>query len=76
VKLIQFPDVDVGDIARGLRRMADDIEKGEYGDAFNLAWVMDCGEGHIEVGLLGRSPEPGAAAHLLFGVGMSKLSQI
>lgn len=74
-KLIRLPDVNLGDVPRALRALADAIERGEYGDAHNAAWVVDCGNGESLVGLAGAAPEPGATAHLLLGIGMRKLEQ-
>ncbi len=71
--LVEFPDRDVGDIPRGLRALADQIEAGEYGDAHNCAWVIDCGAGRVDLGILGSSPLPGADGHLLFSLAVRRL---
>ncbi len=68
-----IPVKDVGDTVRGLRQMAQDIEDGKYPDDVCLAWVMDCGDGKVQIGMLGHSPSPGPEAHLLFAVAMRKL---
>lgn len=71
--LVSLPDRDLRDIPRALRDLADSIEAGEYGAAHNLAWVIDCGDNRIEVGLLGAAPEPAPTAYFLFGLGMRRI---
>lgn len=62
------------DIPGALRALAERIETGGYGFAVhNVGWVMDCGDGRVEIGLLGAAPEPGATGHLLFALGQRKL---
>lgn len=72
-KLITLPDRDIRDIPRALRDLADSIEAGKYGRAYNLAWVMDCGDKRIEVGLLGASPKPAPTAYFMLGLGMRRI---
>lgn len=73
LRVIEFPDKDIADIPGTLRKLADQIEAGDYDDAYNLAWVMDCGNSRIEIGMMGKAPEPGALAHFLFALGQRKL---
>lgn len=73
LNIIELPDRDLTDVPRALRALADGIERGDYGDAHNVAWVVDCGDSRIEIGMAGAAPEPGATAHLLFGIAMRKL---
>lgn len=68
LNIVELPPRDLADIPRGLRALADGIERGDYGDAHNLAWAVDCGSGGLKVGLLGASPCPGAEGHLLFSL--------
>lgn len=75
LKVIKFPDKNISDIPRALRALADGIENGEY-SPHNLAWVMDCGDAIVDLGLMGEAPEPGATAHLLFAVAQRKLEVI
>lgn len=60
-------------VVASLRKLADDIESGEYDKANNVAWVVDCGDGRIECGLAGTSIMVGAEAHLLFAMAQRKL---
>lgn len=71
--VVELPVHDPTDIPARLRSLAAQIEAGEYGDAHNLAWVLDCGSGRIEMGLLGRAATIGAEAHLLFCVAAHKI---
>ncbi len=70
LKVIELPVVDVSNVLQTLRNLADQIEEGKFGDAHNVAWVCDCGDNRIEIGLCGSSPEPGATGHFLFGLAM------
>ena len=75
LNVVKFPDRDLRNIPTGLRALADGIERGDYGDAFNMVWIVDTGRGSsgVECGLLGESPEPGATAHLLCAIAQRKL---
>lgn len=73
LKLLKFPAGNVADIPGGLRRLADNIESGQYKDVNAVAWVMDT-DGGIEIGLVGAPPEnPGPVAYLLFGCAQRRL---
>lgn len=61
------------DVPFGLRRLADQIEAGDFGDSHNLVWVIDCGDSRLELGLLGASPESGPTAYLLLGKAMRRV---
>lgn len=76
LNVVQFPEQDLSDIPATLRRLADGIEKGEYGDCHHIAWVCDEGNSVISVGLCGQSPEPGAVAHYMLAMGMRKLENV
>ena len=60
MKVVDLPKNAFSDITGGLRRLADEIDAGEYGDVCNVAWVMDADYAPISIGLLGRSPAPDA----------------
>lgn len=76
LNVVPFPYQNVGDVPVGLRRLADDIEAGKYLDAHLCGWVIDCGDGRVEIGLLGQTAEPGAVGYYLFGLAQRKLEQI
>jgi hypothetical protein len=76
LNIVSFPERHIGDIPRALRDLADSIEAGHYDDAHVIAWVIDCGEGKVEVGLLGQTAEPGAVAHYLFALAQRKLESV
>lgn len=74
MKLVQFPErVAFVDVAQGLRNLADQIDAGEFGDAHNVAWVIDCGGSDVQIGLLGKAASPGAEAHLLLTLAAAKI---
>lgn len=75
LKLIEFPAHNLADLPGALRRLADQVEAGDYGDGHNLAWVVDCGNGRIELGLMGAAPEPSLTAHFLLALGMRRLEK-
>ena len=75
-QLINLKDRDIGDVPRILRSLADEIERGKFGDAHNVAYAIDCGSGRIEVGMAGQAPEPEITAHFLFAVAMRKLETL
>ena len=74
-ELVKFPERDIGDVPRMLRSIANGIENGEYGDAYNLAWIVDCGNGKIAVGLCGTAEEPALTGHFLMSLGMRELEK-
>lgn len=77
LKLIEFPSrPGAQDLPDALRALADDIEAGTFGDAHNLAWAIDCGDGRVEIGLMGPAPQPGATAYLLFGLAKRKIEDL
>lgn len=41
MKVINFPNPSLNDIPEMMRRLADDIEKGEYGNAVAAAMVLE-----------------------------------
>lgn len=74
MNIVEIPIANIGSIAARLRDLATAIEEGNFGDAHNVAWVIDCGGGNVQVGYLGRSPSvAGADAHLLLAIGQRKL---
>lgn len=73
MKLVTLPAHNIGDIAGGLRRLADDIDAGKYRDASNVVWIVDCGSGTVEFGMLGQAAEPGATVLLLMKMAEQKL---
>jgi hypothetical protein len=76
LKIVDFPAQNISDIPNALRTLADNIEAGDFGDAHNIAWVIDKGEGQISIGLLGQCSEPGTNAYFLFGLGMRHIESI
>jgi hypothetical protein len=72
-KVVAFPHNAVYSVADQLRAVADQIEAGEFGQVHSVSWVADCGDGQIQVGLVGNSPLPGPTAHLMLAMGMRKL---
>jgi hypothetical protein len=75
LQVVSLPDRDATDVPKMLRHLAAQIERGDYDDAHNLAWVIDCGNGRVELGLMGRAASTGPEAHLLFAVAMHRIQQ-
>ena len=76
INVVQFPELSMQSVPDGLRKLADQIDAGEFGDAHNLAWVIDEGEAALSVGLLGKCPEPAPTAYFLYGLAMRKLEMV
>ena len=71
--LVDFPLTPLTNMPAKLRKLADEIEAGNFDDAHTLAWVMDCGNSRLEIGLMGKSESPGIEAHFLFHLGAQKI---
>lgn len=63
-------EVTLQDIPAQLRRLADDLERGEYGQANGAAVVLDAA--HLEIFYWGTG-EAAPNAHLLFHAGAAKM---
>lgn len=74
--VVQFPELSMKSVPEGLRSLANSIEAGEFGDAHNLAWVIDEGNLVISVGLLGKCQEPAPTAYFLYGLAMRKIEMV
>ena len=75
LKVIKFPAPNMGDVSAQLRALADCVDRGDYGDAHNIAWVIDCGDNRTEFGLMGQSESSGANFVLLMNLGLHKFMQ-
>ena len=73
LNVVPFPGQSCANVSAQLRNLADEIDRGDYGDAHSVTWVVDCGDARIEVGFSGQSPLPAGAAHLSLAMGMRKL---
>lgn len=72
MNVIEMPRASVADVVEGLRALADKLESDEV-VAHNLAWIIDKGDGVIDIGLLGQSPQPATTAYFLMGLGKRRL---
>lgn len=70
-KLVELQAPNIGDLSAGLRRLADAIDAGEYGDAKRVAWVIEADD--ITTGMLGRSASALSEGHMLLSLGMRQL---
>lgn len=68
-ELLKFPERNVQDIPSALRVLADQVERGEI-PCHTISFVIDCGGGKVEVGVLGPVAEVRPAAHFMFALGM------
>lgn len=74
LNVVKFPDHYAAlDIPDALRALADEIEEGNYGACFNLLWVIDAGDGAIDLGLMGKTTDAAFHAHFLADVAMRKI---
>lgn len=77
LKVVEFPNRPAcQNIPEALRELAQTIEDGGYEDAHNLVWAIDCGDGRVEVGLLGQAPEPAIKAYFLLGLAKRRLEDV
>lgn len=77
LKVVQLPERNaILDIPAALRDLATSIEEGNYDLAHNLVWAIDCGNGRVEIGLLGQSPQPATTAYFLLGLAKRRLEDI
>lgn len=66
-------DTTLRDIPATLRKLADNIEAGDYGEAVGMAWAVETdGGGRVIVGYSGDG-EPGPRAFLLLHTGAAKI---
>ena len=65
MKIVKFPESNLQCIPDALRKLTDQIEAGDYNEAHQLAWIIDCGDSRIEYGLLGKAGSAGAEFNLL-----------
>jgi hypothetical protein len=73
-QLLKLPEQPAAqDIPAALRLLADSVERGDFDAAHNLAWVIDCGDGRVDVGYLGQCPELATALHYLLALGQRKV---
>lgn len=74
LNVVKFPEYYAAlNIPDSLRVLADEIEDGTHGDAFTLLWVIDCGDGRVDMGLMGKAGEPGTTAYFLAGLAQRKI---
>lgn len=68
MKVVELPQTAFQDIPAGLRNLADQIERGEYGTVVSVAWVVDAEYKPIAAGLLGKCANPDAVFVLLLEI--------
>ena len=72
-EVVQIPCTTVQGIPGMLRNLANDIESGELGNVSQVVYVLDAGEGAVDVGLLGAAAAVGAEAYLLLAAGQKHI---
>lgn len=74
LNVVEFPAMPgTQDIPAALRLLAAQIEAGEFADAHNLVWVIDCGNCNVQFGMMGPSESPGSQAHLLLSLACHRI---
>lgn len=74
LNVVTMPDrAAARDIPAALRKLADEVAEGNFGDAYNLVWAIDGGGGRLEFGLMGPAEAPGAQAHLLLSLAAHRI---
>ena len=72
-EVVEFPGNTVANVPEMLRNLANDIESGELGNVSQVVYVLDAGEGAVDVGLLGTAAAVGAEAYLLLAAGQKHI---
>lgn len=72
-EVVELPTTPLQDIPAMLRNLAESIESGELGTVSQLAYVLDVGEGAVDVGLMGQSHSPGTEAYFLLACGQKHI---
>ena len=72
LRVAAFTGSSLASVVDGLRALADAIEA-EGKTVHNVAYVVDKGDGDVDVGVLGHAPHPAPTAHMLLAVGQAKL---
>lgn len=72
-EVVELPTTPLQDIPAMLRNLAESIESGELGTVSQIAYVLDIGDGMVDVGLMGRSASPGTEAYFLLACGQKKI---
>lgn len=72
-EVVELPCTPVQDIPAMLRNLANRVESGELGAVSQIAYVLDIGDGIVDVGLMGRSASPGTEAYFLLACGQKKI---
>lgn len=74
MKVVDFPlQSATTNVPDALRLLADMIEQGDFDAAHSVAYVINCGNNRLEVGLLGHAAEPAVTAHYLLCLAQRKL---
>lgn len=73
LSVVKLQTGDISDIPTCLRTLAEEIERGDYGEVCNVAWVVDANYEQVEVGLLGHAGSPDAVCAFLLDVGKHSL---
>jgi hypothetical protein len=68
--VVKFPQIPISDLAEQLRKLADEVESGDY---VAVAWVTQTSDGEIDLGLIGSTPAPAEKAHLMFAQAMNRI---
>lgn len=72
LKVVELKQSAVQDVVAGLRALADALEAEDVVTR-NVAYVVDKGNGDVQVGLLGGAPHPATTCHFLLAVGQHKM---
>ena len=65
MNVVELEKSGLFDVSVGLRNLADSIDRGDYGDVVNVAWVLDAEYKPCAAGLLGKAANPDAVFVLL-----------
>ena len=73
MNLVKFPGSKLDDIPGALRKLAEEIESGAFGEVRRLVWVAELEAGEIGVGLIGSCAEPAPMTYMLLGLAKRRI---
>mgnify|MGYP003452347716 CR=1 FL=1 len=73
MNLVKFPGSKLDDIPGALRRLAEEIESGAFGEVHRLVWIVEVAGGVNGLGLIGPCAEPGPMTYMMLGLAKRRI---
>lgn len=75
LKIVQLPVGNLLDVPLSLRKLADQIEAGDYHTVHRLAWVIQDCDGNVHVGIIGGVQALTAEACYMYSLGVQRCTE-